>query len=126
MASEQCRAPVVDSARRVKAYPGDLFAKSVVCCFRTKFDLLSTLIPLVHIRVQVDVRDELVQHRSTRLDHAIRELGANADRVSVNKLRPNITDGVSGGTDEIPRIRLIFPGSMKLRVFGCLMTGHRK
>jgi len=24
-ASEQCSAPVVDSARRVKAYPGDLF-----------------------------------------------------------------------------------------------------
>ena len=28
-ASEQCKAPVVDSARRVKAYPGDLLGQSV-------------------------------------------------------------------------------------------------
>ena len=36
MASEQCRAPVVDSARRVKAYPGDLFEGSVLCCLGEK------------------------------------------------------------------------------------------
>ena len=35
-ASEQCRAPVMDSARRVKAYPGDLFGWSAVRCFRMK------------------------------------------------------------------------------------------
>lgn len=36
IASEQCRAPVVDSARRVKAYPGDLFKGSVACRFLMK------------------------------------------------------------------------------------------
>jgi hypothetical protein len=29
------------------------------------------------------------------------------------------------GTDETPRMRFIFPGSTKLRVFACLTTGHR-
>lgn len=38
-ASEQCRAPVVDSARRVKAYPGDLFTKLVAGYFRMKGQL---------------------------------------------------------------------------------------
>jgi len=35
-ASEQCRAPVVDSARRVRAYPGDLFGRLVTRCSRMK------------------------------------------------------------------------------------------
>jgi hypothetical protein len=88
-------------------------------------NLLSAVIPLVHIRVQVDVGNELVEHRSTRLNHSIRELRANADRVPVTGL--SVVVGVlwEEGTDEIPRIRLIFPGSTKLRVFTCLMTGHR-
>jgi len=48
-----------------------------------RIDLLSAVIPLVHIRVQVDVGDELVEHRPRRLDHTIRELWAHTDRVSV-------------------------------------------
>ena len=36
MASEQCRAPVVDSARRVNAYPGDLFEWSTTRYFLVK------------------------------------------------------------------------------------------
>lgn len=39
--------------------------------FERRIDLLSTVIPLIHVRVQVDVGDELIEDRSTRLNHPI-------------------------------------------------------
>lgn len=44
---------------------------------------LSTLVTLVYIRVEIDVRYVTIEDRTTRVNHAIRKLGANSHSVSV-------------------------------------------
>jgi hypothetical protein len=56
-ASAQCNAPVVDSARRLRAYPGDLGSP-----FREAQDLnnrysLSAVFALVYVGIEIYVRD---------------------------------------------------------------------
>ena len=82
-------ADVVDSARRVRAYPGDL------CRFSMRIDhtevsndgkdLLATILSLVHVRVYVDIRDKLVQNRTGRFNHPVGELRAHAHCMTFTK-----------------------------------------
>jgi len=50
-------AVVVDSARRVRAYPGDLVYSSIIESKHVNDDTLSAFISFVYIRVEVDVRN---------------------------------------------------------------------
>lgn len=84
-------APVVDSAKRLRAYPGDL--DTIVQELRGQHllgNLLSAVFSFVYIGVQVDVRNITVEHRARRFDHTIREL--RADSYGVSGGRVNFVD----------------------------------
>lgn len=99
---------------------------------------LSTIFPLVHVRIEIDIGDISIEYRTRRFDHPMRELGGYPDCVTVgtfiSKPRTDNRDRRGGrkkeergseGTHAIPRIRFILPGATKLMVFACLMIGQR-
>jgi hypothetical protein len=86
MVSAVWRADVVDCDKRVRPYPGDLqgytsafgLFSSNVRKKANERDSLSTLLSLVNVCVQVNIRDISIQHRSSGLNHSVCELGRDS------------------------------------------------
>ena len=83
-ASAQCRADVVDSVRRLSAYPGDLEKVLERGRRREVVHVLSTVLPLVYIRIKVDIGNVTIEHRTAYFDHAVGKLRTNSYSMSIS------------------------------------------
>lgn len=84
-ASAQCIAEVVDSARRLRAYPGDLMERKGSTCVPRIDDLqnlLATFVTLVHVGVKIYIGNVSVEDGARCFNHTVRELGIHPHSVS--------------------------------------------
>lgn len=91
-ASAQCIAEVVDSARRLKAYPGDLIKRNISVCPSIDHlqNLLATFVAFVHVGVKIYVGDVTVENGTRCFNHTIRELGVHSHSMSRYAMLTNL------------------------------------
>jgi hypothetical protein len=125
-------AVVVDSARRVRAKPGDLSKKQMFNHLdndgQVVHSVLSAVVTLVHVGIEVNIRDEAVKQRPRSVDHTVGDLWTDSDCMSSERFslgHPIRELKIAEWTYAIPRIRLILPGSRKWSVLTCFTIGHK-
>lgn len=89
-ASAECNAPVVDSANRLSAYPGDLSYWSKNSSLRTEMSIessLSAVFALVDVRVKIYVGYISIEDRTSCLNHSVGKLWAHSHSMTENTVR---------------------------------------
>ncbi len=73
VASAQWITPVVDSARMLRAYPGDLrwTNQQNKAQMGMSWAILSTFVALVNVRIEVNVRDITIEYGTRRFYHSV-------------------------------------------------------